>query len=115
MNNIGLLLTKTINNNSKENKLLLLNDINKFIKAKEAKQMDLIKKKNFYIDNYELKRKEDENTYAEYKEEYKELYNNWKKSKKIVDLQKLLALKSPSLNNVDDIYTSDIIKNQKLK
>jgi len=115
MNNIKLLLTKTIHNNTKENKLIILNEVEKYRKANENKQMDLIKKKNFYMDNYETKRKEDESTYAEYKEEYKQLYEAWKKTKKISDLQKLLSLNMPKLNNVDDVYTYDIVKNEKLK
>lgn len=115
MNNIKLLLTKSIDNNSKENKLLLLNEIQKYNKLNETKQMNLIKKKSFYMDNYEIKRKEDENIYAEYKEEYKQLYDNWKKTKKITELQKLLSLEMPKLNNVQDIYTYNVVKNEKLK
>jgi len=110
INNLGLLLINTINNNTPTNKNKLFIGITNYKKDLQKKQDFIKKQKDNYINNYEQKRNEDKINYDEYLHNRNLLFNKWKKTKNPIDLQTLLSYKLPELYNVDNIYTYDIKK-----
>ena len=70
---------------------------------------------NAYNLNYERKRLINEEAYINYYQTYVNYKENWLKTNKENDLEKLKNLKKPELLEVDDIYTYIIIKNKRFK
>lgn len=103
---IGLLITKSINNPS--NKKELLNAVSD-LKKKNQKNKELeLAKKTYYITKYEKKRTENREKYNVYFQEKLKLFKKWKKHNKISDLTALVTYLPNDINEVDDIYTSQI-------
>jgi len=111
--NIGLLLTNVINDNN--NKRLFLSTINKYKENKIKEQEEIFEKNIYYNNNYQKKRDNNDELYLNYFQKYTELKDNWMKSNKENDLEKLKNLKKPELLDVDDIYTYMLIRNKKFK
>lgn len=112
LNELGLLLIIAIHNNAQKNKDILLTNVEKY-KKNVANNNDLIlRKKNFYLVNYEQKRNENNMLYDEYIHNRLLLLNKWKNTNKIQDLQFLVNYQKPDFHDVDDIYTYNIIKSK---
>jgi L-cysteine desulfidase len=106
LSDIGLLITKSINQLS--NKKELLNAVDE-LKKKRVQQKNIeLAKKTYYISKYEQKRDENEANYNVYLQEKNALFKKWKKNKKLSDLTNLVSLQFPEFNEVDDVYTSQI-------
>ena len=82
---------------------------------KNKKEEDDIEKMNAYNLNYERKRLINDEAYINYYQTYVNYKENWLKTNKENDLEKLKNLKKPKLLEVDDIYTYMIIKNKRFK
>ena len=114
--NFGILLTKTINdNNIIDSKKNFIKKINKYKENKEQEQDDILEKINYYNNRFQKKRDMNDETYINYIQSFTQLKDNWIKSNKENDLEKLKNLKKPDLINVEDIYTYMIIRNKKFK
>jgi hypothetical protein len=112
LNNLGLLLIAAIHNNTQKNKDALISSAEKH-KKNIANNNDLIlKRKEFYLKNYEQKRNENNTLYEEYIHNRLQLLNKWKNTNKIQDLQLLVNYQKPIFHDVDDIYTYNIIKSK---
>jgi len=112
LNELGLLLIIALHNNAEKNKDILLANVEKH-KKNVANNNDLIlRKKNFYLVNYEQKRNENDTLYDEYIHNRLLLSNKWKNTNKIQDLQLLVNYQKPVFHDVDDIYTYDIIRSK---
>ena len=114
--NFGLLLTSTINDkNSIDSKRNFLKKLDKY-KEEKIKEIDeLIEKKNSYNLNYQKNREYYVELYINYLQTYINYKENWLKSNKEIDLEKLKNLKKPNIIDVDDIFTYMLIKNKKFK
>jgi hypothetical protein len=114
--NFGLLLTNTMNDkNIIDAKRSFLSKINKYKDAKEKEQDNILFKINYYNNRFQKKREINDETYMNYIQSFTQLKDNWIKSNKENDLEKLKNLKKPDLINVEDIYTYMIIRNTKFK
>lgn len=114
--NFGLLLTNTMNDkNIVDAKRRFLTKINKYKQDKEKEQDDILEKINYYNNRFQKKRDMNDETYINYIQSFTQLKDNWIKSNKENDLEKLKNLKKPDLINVEDIYTYMIIRNKKFK
>lgn len=114
--NFGILLTKTINdNNIIDSKKNFIKKINKYKQDKEKEQDDILEKINYYNNRFQKKRDMNDETYMNYIQSFRQLKDNWIKSNKENDLEKLKNLKKPDLINVEDIYTYMIIRNKNFK
>ena len=114
--NFGILLTKTINdNNIIDSKKNFIKKINKYKQDKEKEQDDILEKINYYNNRFQKKRDMNDETYMNYIQSFGQLKDNWIKSNKENDLEKLKNLKKPDLINVEDIYTYMIIRNKNFK
>jgi hypothetical protein len=114
--NFGLLLTSTINDkNILDAKRRFLTKINKYKEVKSKEQDDIFEKINYYNNRFEKKREVNNEKYLNYIETFTQLKENWIKSNKENDLEKLKNLKKPDLLDVEDIYTYMIIRNKKFK
>lgn len=114
--NFGILLTKTINdNNIIDSKKNFIKKINKYKENKEQEQDDILEKINYYNNRFQKKRDMNDETYINYIQSFTQLKDNWIKSNKENDLEKLKNLKKPDLINVEDIYTYMIIRNKNFK
>ena len=114
--NFGILLTKTINdNNIIDSKKNFIKKINKYKQDKEKEQDDILEKINYYNNRFQKKRDMNDETYINYIQSFTQLKDNWIKSNKENDLEKLKNLKKPDLINVEDIYTYMIIRNKNFK
>lgn len=114
--NFGLLLTNTMNDkNIVDAKRRFLTKINKYKQDKEKEQDDILEKINYYNNRFQKKRDMNDETYINYIQSFTQLKDNWIKSNKENDLEKLKNLKKPDLINVEDIYTYMIIRNKKIK
>ena len=114
--NFGLLLTNTMNDkNIVDAKRRFLTKINKYKQDKEKEQDDILEKINYYNNHFQKKRDMNDETYINYIQSFTQLKDNWIKSNKENDLEKLKNLKKPDLINVEDIYTYMIIRNKKFK
>ena len=112
--NFGLLLTNTMNDkNIVDAKRRFLTKINKYKQDKEKEQDDILEKINYYNNRFQKKRDMNDETYINYIQSFTQLKDNWIKSNKENDLEKLKNLKKPDLINVEDIYTYMIIRNKK--
>jgi hypothetical protein len=110
LNDFGILLTSAINNtNPNAKKEILINSEKHRITLNEYQKKENIKK-DFYINNYENIREQNRTIYDEYIANREILYNKWKETKKIVDLENLIAYKLPDMQLIDEIYTKDIKK-----
>jgi hypothetical protein len=114
--NFGLLLTTTMNdNNITDAKKKFLIKINKYKEGKEKEHNDILDKINYYNNRFQKKRDINDETYMNYNQSFTQLKDNWLKSNKENDLEKLKNLKKPDLINVEDIYTYMIIRNKNFK
>jgi hypothetical protein len=114
--NFGLLLTSTINDkNSIDSKRNFLKKLDKYKEEKIKENDELIEKKNSYNLNYQKKREYNDELYINYLQTYINYKENWLKSNKEIDLEKLKNLKKPNIIDVDDIFTYMLIKNKKFK
>jgi hypothetical protein len=114
--NFGLLLTSTINDKDNINaKKKFLMNLNKYREDKLKEQDDILNKMNYYNNHYQKKRENNDEIYLNYIQTFTELKENWIKSNKENDLEKLKNLNKPILLNIDDIYTYMIIKNKNFK
>ena len=114
--NFGLLLTNTMNDkNIVDAKRRFLTKLNKYKQDKEKEQDDILEKINYYNNRFQKKRDMNDETYINYIQSFTQLKDNWIKSNKENDLEKLKNLKKPDLINVEDIYTYMIIRNKKFK
>jgi len=114
--NIGLLLTSAINDKNQElAKRRFLGIINKLKEQNLKKEEDKFEKINYYNSTYEKKRDMNNEIYMNYYQSFIQLKENWLKSNKETDLEKLKNLKKPDLIDIDDIYTSMLIKNKRFK
>jgi len=112
LNDLGLLFIMAIHNNSQKHKDLFLSNIEKHKKNVTQNNDIIMKKKEFYITNYEQKRNENNTNYEEYIHNRLLLYNKWKNTNKLQDLQKLVNYPKPNFYDVNDIYTYNIIKSK---
>lgn len=108
LDEFGLLLIKAVNSTNPITKTKLLNTCDNHRKELLKKQDSSIKKQEFYFNNYEMKRDEDDVIYREYLQTRMNLSEKWNKSKNIKDLINLATLEPPSLNLPKDIYTTEI-------
>ena len=106
LSDIGLLITKSINQSS--NKKELLNTVDEFKKKQILQKNIELAKKTYYITKYQQKRDENEANYNIYLQEKQALFKKWKKNKKLSDLTELVSLQIPIFKEVDDVYTSQI-------
>ena len=114
--NFGLLLTSTINDkNIIDSKRNFLNKLDKYKEKKIRENDELIKQKNSYNLNYQKKRDNNDELYMNYLQTYIKYKENWLKSNKEIDLEKLKNLKKTILIDVEDIFTYMLIKNKNLK
>lgn len=114
--NFGILLTKTINDkNIIDSKRIFITKINKYKENKDKEEDDILEKINYYNNYYQKKRENNDETYMNYIQSFTELKDNWIKSNKENDLERLKNLKKPDLIYVEDIYTYMIIRNKKFK
>jgi hypothetical protein len=114
--NFGLLLTNTMNDkNIIDAKRSFLAKINKYKETKVKEQDDILFKINYYNNRFQKKREINDETYMNYIQSFTQLKDNWIKSNKENDLEKLKNLKKPDLINVEDIYTYMINRNTKFK
>ena len=114
LNDFGILLTTAINNTNPNAKKEIIMNSEKYKKTIMEKQEKENKKKEFYINNYENIREQYRILYEEYIANREILYNKWKETKGIADLQNLISHKLPDMQTIDDIYTKEI-KISKLK
>jgi hypothetical protein len=105
INDIGLLLIKSINNNSSENKTTFLKTTKVYKDKNEEDYNKNLEDISYYISKYENKRNEYRNLYDEYLSKRFNLYMKWKKSKNVLDLDNLIKLNRPHYEEVPDIYT----------
>ena len=105
INAIGLLLIKSINNNSSENKAMFLKTTKKYNDKKEDDYNKNLEDISYYISTYENKRNNYKKIYDEYLSKRFNLYMKWKKSKNVLDLDNLMKLSRPPYEEVPDIYT----------
>ena len=89
--------------------------INKFNEDKEKEKDDIINKIDYYNNRFQKKRDVNDETYMNYNQSFTQLKENWIKSNKENDLERLKNLKKPDLIEVEDIYTYMIIRNKKFK
>jgi hypothetical protein len=114
LNDFGILLTSAINNtNPNAKKEILINSEKYRIILNEYQKKENIKK-DFYINNYENIREQNRIIYDEYIINREILYNKWKETKGIADLENLIIYKFPDMQIIDEIYTKEI-KKSKLK
>jgi len=117
INNFGLLLSNVVNKtgdkNSNKNKLFAY--IYEYRKEQENKHDKRLENKEYYITNFDNKRRDYANIYNDYFYNRLDLYNQWKMSKNVGDLHKLVSLNVPKLDEIPDIYTSDISRNKNFK
>jgi hypothetical protein len=97
------------------NKNKLMAFIKNYKKEEEERHNKNLEDKEFYLNNYENKRRENDNKYNEYFYNRLDFYNQWKMSKNVGDLHKLVSLERPQLNDIPDIYTKEIIRNKNFK
>jgi hypothetical protein len=105
LNKIGLLLINSIHKNNTENKNNFFKSTKNFKDRQEMAHNKYLEDISYYISHYEKKRNENKNLYDEYLAKRFILYKNWKDSKQINDLNKLLKLDMPKFEEVPDIYT----------
>lgn len=114
--NFGVLLTNTMNDkNITDAKKRFLAKINKYKENIEKKDDEISEKINYYNNRFQKKREINDETYLNYIQSFTQLKDNWIKSNKENDLEKLKNLKKPILIDVEDIYTYMIIRNKKFK
>jgi len=115
--NFGLLLSNVVNKGGDKqvNKNKLMANIKTYRKEEEERQNKRLEEKEYYINNYENKRRENDNRYNDYFYNRLELYNQWKMTKTVGDLHKLVSLDTPKMDIIDDIYTIHIIRNKNFK
>jgi len=114
--NIGILITDVINNkNEKEGKMRIMLEIDKIRKKKMKEQEDMLKRHNYYIEKYENNRNKNEDNYKKYLINYIKNKEEWLKSGRESEMEKLKNLKRPEIIEVDDIYTKMIIRNENFK
>jgi len=111
---IGYILIDNIYRKNDQNKIKLFNKITKYNNSK--KKSDIKKEKNtqYYLENYQNIRENNEKVYTKYLEERLVLFNKWKESNNIKDLYEYLSLERPEYIEVSDIYTGDFNR-KKLK
>ncbi len=115
--NFGLILSNVVNKTGDKmtNKNKLMAYLKNYRKKEEERQNKRLGDKEYYINNYENKRRENDNRYNEYFYNRLELYNQWKMTKTVGDLHKLVSLDKPKLNDINDIYTTNIVRNKNFK
>jgi len=114
LNDFGLLLTSAIDNTNPNAKKELISLSDKENRLKIFKEEKENKRIEYYKNTFENKRENDKKLYEEYLEHRKILYNKWRETKGIGDLQELITYKLPEISDIPEIYTSDI-KKSKLK
>ena len=115
--NFCLILSNVVNNGGDKmtNKNKLMASIKNYRKEEEERQNRRLEDKEYYINNYENKRRENDNRYNDYFYNRLELYNQWKMTKTVSDLHKLVSLDKPKMDEIEDIYTINIIRNKNFK
>jgi response regulator RpfG family c-di-GMP phosphodiesterase len=109
LHDLGLLLITAIHNNTQKNKDIFLTNVEKHKKNVVNTNDVILKQKEFYLVNYEQKRNENNTIYDEYIHNRLLIFNKWKNTNKIQDLQKLVNYQRPVLQDIDEIYTYNII------
>lgn len=112
LNDFGLLLTSAVNNTNPNarKELILTSEKEKDMKIKKQEMIE--KKKEFYLNTYEYARERNRILYDEYMANRRILYNKWKESKNLADLQNLISYKLPEIIDVPHLYTYDIKKSK---
>ena len=101
-----VLIDNIINIKNDNNKIKLLSDVKNFNKNIMENNEKIIKNRNIYSMDYDMKRQKNNDNYDKYLKDKEILYNKWKKSKAVKDLYLLIGLKRPEYIEVDDIYTA---------
>jgi hypothetical protein len=112
LNELGLLLIMAVSNNTQKNKDIFLANIEKHKKTVMNNNEIVQKQKDLYLVNYEQKRNENSTNYEEYTHNRLLLFNKWKTTNKLQDLQLLINCPKPDFYEVDDIYTYNLIKSK---
>ena len=102
---IGYILIDNINNKNDLNKINLINAIETYKKEVKEKKEDEMYRYNKYINDYENKRKDNNDKYEQFLRENNYLYNKWKKSNKTIDFYAYITHKKPDYEEIEDIYT----------
>jgi hypothetical protein len=106
--NLGVLITKAVNDRNDEYKRTFLKKINDR-REKLRKEQDIyLEKKNYVFNTYEKKRIEND-------EVYKNFYSTFMKLKELGNIENFKNLKRPDISLVDDIYTCHLIRNERFK
>jgi hypothetical protein len=106
LKDIGFLLIDNINLQSDNNKLKLLDKVNKYKIFKKEHEIKKQENKDYYEMKYEEPRKINKQNYDAYLEQKLYLYNVWKESKNVKDLHEYISLARPEYIEVPDVYTS---------
>ena len=112
LNELGLLLIMAVSNNTQKNKDIFLANIEKHKKTVTSNNDIIQKQKDFYVVNYEQKRNENNSNYEEYIHNRLLLFNKWKTTNKLQDLQQLINYAKPEFYDVNEIYTYNIVKSK---
>jgi len=105
INDIAFQLLKSINKNDSDNKKIFISKLNEYNKNKKKENDKLIEDFNYYIENYENKRKMNDTIYGEYLQKRFPLYKKWLESRKKPDLENLFKLKTINYVPISEIYT----------
>lgn len=112
---IGYLLIDNINiKKSDKIKNKLFNKITKYNENKKESHKKKVENTQYYLENYQNIRENNEELYNKYLEERLVLFNKWKESNNIKDLYEYLSLERPEYIEVPDVYTGDFNR-RKLK
>ena len=120
---IGYLLIDNINIKKSDNinikksdkiKNKLFDKITKYNENKKESHKKKVENTQYYLENYQNIRENNEELYNKYLEERLVLFNKWKESNNIKDLYEYLSLERPEYIEVPDVYTGDFNR-RKLK
>jgi hypothetical protein len=106
LKDIGYLLIDNINLKSDNNKLKLLDKVNKYNISKKEYEIKKQENREYYEAKYEEPRKINKQNYDDYLKQKQYLYNVWKETKNVKDLHEYVSLVRPEYIEVPDVYTS---------
>lgn len=100
-----ILIDNIINVKNDNNKTKLLAAIKIHNKDINDTKQEIIKRRNIYLNKYDIHRKNNIDNYDKYLMQKKVLFDKWKQSNKVKDLYDLISLQQPEYIEVNDIYT----------